>query len=138
MLSLVQMWLLCVSFRLLESCDVSTDLTSLMCFSYESEIYFGETWTATMAPISGNQQYVEAAYNLVLAAAPGASANTIAAAQWANWELFDSNDPNLLANLPWRSGNTAATAIRLPAGRMKVNTDGPEMAIPKTGSQQVA
>jgi hypothetical protein len=45
-------------------------------------------------------QYVEAAYIFSLAAAPGASATTIAEAQWANWELFDPNDPTLLANLP--------------------------------------
>jgi hypothetical protein len=78
----------------------STALTPLMCISYENEIYFGETWTATMTPVSGNALYVEAAYILAQAAAPGASANTIAVAQWANWEFFDPNDPSLLANLP--------------------------------------
>jgi hypothetical protein len=78
----------------------STDLTPLMCISYENEISFGESWTATMVPVSGNVQYVEAAYIEALAAAPGASANTIAVAQWANWEFFDPNDPSLLANLP--------------------------------------
>ncbi|MGO9777260.1 MAG: PEP-CTERM sorting domain-containing protein [Terracidiphilus sp.] len=82
------------------SFDGSTDLTPLMCISYENEIYFGETWTATMVPVSGTEQYVEAAYILAQAAAPGASANTIAVAQWANWEFFDPNDPVLLANLP--------------------------------------
>jgi hypothetical protein len=82
------------------SFDGSTDLTPLMCISYENEIYFGESWTATMIPVSGNAQYVEAAYIEALAAAPGASANTIAIAQWANWEFFDPNDPKLLANLP--------------------------------------
>jgi hypothetical protein len=80
----------------------STELTSLMCISYENTIYFGETWQATLVPVtgSGNPQYLEAAYIVSLAAAPGASANTIAVAQWANWELFDPNDPNLKANLP--------------------------------------
>ncbi|MGA3161171.1 MAG: PEP-CTERM sorting domain-containing protein [Terracidiphilus sp.] len=82
------------------SFDGSTTLTPLMCISYENEIYFGESWTTTMVPISGNEQYVEAAYIFSQAAAPGASANTVAIAQWANWELFDPNDPNLLANLP--------------------------------------
>jgi hypothetical protein len=73
-----------------------------MCISYENTIYFGETWQATLVPVtgSGNPQYLEAAYIVSLAAAPGASANTIAVAQWANWELFDPNDPNLKANLP--------------------------------------
>jgi hypothetical protein len=80
----------------------STALTPLMCISYENEIYFGESWTATMTPVDGsdNLQYIEAAYILAQAAAPGASANTIAVAQWANWEFFDPNDPKLLANLP--------------------------------------
>jgi hypothetical protein len=80
----------------------STELTSLMCISYENTIYFGETWQATLVPVtgSGNPQYLEAAYIVSLAAAPGATANTIAIAQWANWELFDPNDPNLKANLP--------------------------------------
>jgi hypothetical protein len=82
------------------SFDGSTVTTPLMCISYENEIYFGESWTATMVPVSGTEQYVEAAYILAQAAAPGASANTIAVAQWANWEFFDPNDPKLLANLP--------------------------------------
>jgi hypothetical protein len=80
--------------------DGSATTTPLMCISYENEIYFGETWQATMIPVSGNELYVEAAYIEAQAAAYGASANTIAVAQWANWELFDPNDPNLLANLP--------------------------------------
>jgi hypothetical protein len=82
------------------SFDGSTDLTPLMCISYENAINFGETWTATMVPVSGTELYVEAAYILAQAAAPGASPNTIAVAQWANWELFDPNDSKLLANLP--------------------------------------
>ncbi|MGD0546788.1 MAG: PEP-CTERM sorting domain-containing protein [Terracidiphilus sp.] len=82
------------------SFDGSIATTPLMCISYENEIYFGETWTANMTPVSGNALSVEAAYILAQAAAPGASANTIAVAQWANWEFFDPNDSNLLANLP--------------------------------------
>ena len=80
----------------------STDLTPLMCISYKNEITVGETWTATMVPVSGNEQYVEAAYIEALAAAPGASANTIAVAQWANWEFFDPEytTDGLSANLP--------------------------------------
>jgi hypothetical protein len=78
----------------------STTLTPLMCLSYENEIYFGESWTATLMPISGNVLYVEAAYIFSLSAAPGASATTIAEAQWANWELFDPGNANLLNNVP--------------------------------------
>jgi hypothetical protein len=82
------------------SFDGSAALTPLMCISYENEIYFGESWEADMIPVSGTELYVEAAYIEAQAAAPGASANTIAVAQWANWELFDPGDLNLLANLP--------------------------------------
>ncbi len=80
----------------------STTLTPLMCVSYENEIYFGESWQATMVPVtgSGNVRYVEAAYIFSLANAPGASTTTVAEAQWANWELFDPNDANLLGNVP--------------------------------------
>ncbi len=103
-----------------------------MCISYENEIYFGETWTATMVPVSGNEQYVEAAYILAQAAAPGASANTIAVAQWANWELFDPNDPKLLANLP--SGyqpqiNTMLATASLFAVNNVITTDFPNIDI---------
>jgi hypothetical protein len=80
----------------------SSTLTPLMCISYENTVYVGESWQATLVPItgSGNVQYVEAAYIFSLAAAPGASAKTIAEAQWANWEFFDPNDTTLLGNLP--------------------------------------
>ena len=77
----------------------STTLTPLMCVSYENEVYVGESWQATLVPVTGTQ-YVEAAYIFSLAAAPGASATTIAEAQWANWELFDLNDKTLLGNVP--------------------------------------
>ena len=84
------------------SFDGSATTTPLMCISYENTVYVGESWQATLVPVtgSGNVQYVEAAYIFSLAAAPGASATTIAEAQWANWELFDPNDSTLLANLP--------------------------------------
>jgi hypothetical protein len=80
----------------------SVTTTPLMCISYENAIYFGESWTATLVPVtgSGNVQYVEAAYIFSLAAAPGASPTTIAEAQWANWQLFDPGDPNITANMP--------------------------------------
>ena len=124
------------------SFDGSTTLTPLMCISYEQEIYFGESWTATMTPVDGsdNLQYVEAAYILAQAAAPGASANTIAVAQWANWEFFDPNDPSLLANLP--SGyqpqiDTLLAAASLFAENNVNTTDFPNIDIftPINGTQ---
>jgi hypothetical protein len=78
----------------------STTLTPLMCISFKNEVSVGESWTATLVPISGNQTYVEAAYIFSEADAAGASAKTIAEAQWANWELFDAGDQNLLNSVP--------------------------------------
>lgn len=82
------------------SFDGSTTLTPLMCISFTKDIIVGESWTATLVPISGNQTYVEAAYLFSLADAPGASATTISEAQWANWEFFDPGDQNLLNDVP--------------------------------------
>ena len=122
----------------------STDLTSLMCISYENEITIGESWTATMTPVdgSGNEQYVEAAYILSQAAAPGASANTIAVAQWANWELFDPNytTDGLKANLP-DGYQTQITTLLGKASTFAANnvntTDYPniDIFIPVAGTQ---
>jgi hypothetical protein len=78
----------------------SATLTPLMCISFTKQISIGESWTATLVPISGNKTYVEAAYIFSLAAAPGASAKTIAEAQWANWEFFDPGNQNLLNSVP--------------------------------------
>jgi hypothetical protein len=75
----------------------SSILTPLMCISFNNDIGFGETWTATTQPIQGNLQYEEAAYIFSLANAPGATETEIINAQWANWELFDPDDPILLS-----------------------------------------
>ena len=72
------------------SINGSTTLTPLMCLSFTQEISQGESWQATIEQVAGNTEYEEAAYIFSLAAAPGASSDTIAEAQWANWELFDS------------------------------------------------
>jgi hypothetical protein len=91
-------------------------------------------------PISGNEQYVEAAYIYSEAAVPGASATTIAETQWANWELFDPGDQTLLNNVP--SGyqpqiNTILSQAALWAGD-NLNTtiySNLDVYIPKDGSQ---
>lgn len=83
------------------SVNGSAGTIQLMCISFANEITFGESWTATTAQIAGNSKFEEAAYLFSLASAPGASGSTIAESQWANWELFDPNDPNLLNNMPY-------------------------------------
>ena len=59
----------------------------LMCLSYYNNIGFGESWQATIAPITTAPEK-EAAYLFSLAAAQNASQQTIADAQWAAWELL--------------------------------------------------
>jgi hypothetical protein len=85
------------------SVDGSSAWTPLMCMSFTNDIGFGETWMATTVPIQGNLQYEEAAYIFSLANAPGATETDIINAQWANWQLFDPDDPNLLSQEPSQS-----------------------------------
>jgi len=90
------------------SIDGASTPTPLMCLSYFEEIYFGEFWEATIAPSSSSAQYEEAAYIFSLAAAPGASATTIADAQWANWELFE---PDSASDLPSSMNQSDITTL---------------------------
>jgi len=80
------------------SINGSSHYTPLMCLSFTQEIAQGENWTATFTQIAGNTQYEEAAYIFSLATASGASQTTIADAQWANWELFDSGASSSIPN----------------------------------------
>ena len=74
------------------SVNGSSSTVPLMCVDFYSHISFGESWTATITSIIGNTQYEQAAYIFSLASAPGATADTIAEAQWANWDLFQTNE----------------------------------------------
>ena len=90
------------------SINSSTAYTPLMCLSFNLEISQGESWKATITQIAGNINYEEAAYIFSVASASGASANTIADAQWANWELFDSGASS---SLPGSVSQTDVTNI---------------------------
>ncbi len=79
---------------------------SLMCVSYEQEIYLSspnETWTATITPIGTatstltSTEEEEDAYLDSVILNPGSSAQTISDAQWAAWEVGDSG---LSSSLP--------------------------------------
>lgn len=87
------------------SVDGSSSYASLMCFDFTDEIYFGETWTATVVPInsSSSQDDLELAYLFSVASNPSTLAATAADAQWAAWELFD---PGLTA--PTQNGVSQA------------------------------
>ncbi|MGA3161168.1 MAG: PEP-CTERM sorting domain-containing protein [Terracidiphilus sp.] len=74
------------------SVNGSATTSPLMCVDFFNHINFGESWTATITQIAGNTQYEEAAYIFSLATAPGASADTTAEAQWANWDLFETQE----------------------------------------------
>lgn len=122
------------------SVNNSTILTPLMCISFTKDIVVGESWTATVEPISGNATYVEAAYLYTLANAHGASTTTIAEAQWANWELFDPNDPNLLNSVPDGDQRDISTLLSQAAlfAKNNVNTNiysNLDIYIPVNGSQ---
>ena len=88
--------------------DGSKTLTPLMCLSFSQDISQGESWDATIAKIAGNTNYEEAAYIFSLASAAGASQTTIADAQWANWELFDSGAES---SLPGSVSQTDVTTM---------------------------
>jgi len=74
------------------SIDGSANTYPLMCADFYNHINFGESWTATITQIAGNTQYEDAAYLFSLASASGATADTIAEAQWANWDLFETQE----------------------------------------------
>ncbi len=70
----------------------------MMCISYDNDVYFGESWTATTTAASGQLQE-EAVWlfnddNVAIAA--GDTARQIAD-QWAAWELFSKNAQNAAA-----------------------------------------
>ena len=70
----------------------SSSTIHMMCLSFYDHISDGESRKATITQIAGNTQYEEAAYIFSLANAPGASQTTIDEAQWANWDLFETNE----------------------------------------------
>jgi hypothetical protein len=72
------------------SIDGSSTLAPLMCLDFNLDIQQYESWKATIAQVMGNPQDEEAAYIFSQAAAPGASSDQIAVAQWSNWVLFDA------------------------------------------------
>jgi hypothetical protein len=120
------------------SINGSKTTTPLMCLSFNDEITFGETWKATIAQVAGNPLYEEAAYIFSLASAPSASQTTIADAQWANWELFDSGASSSLpgsvnqADVTTILDNAAAYVSHNPHSSLYSNL---EVFIPVAGSQ---
>ncbi|HME56805.1 MAG TPA: PEP-CTERM sorting domain-containing protein [Terracidiphilus sp.] len=90
------------------SIDGASPTTPLMCLGYFEEIYFGETWEATIVPSVSSTSFEEAAYIFSLAAAPGASATTVAEAQWADWELFE---PASASDLPSSMSQSDITTL---------------------------
>jgi hypothetical protein len=120
------------------SIDGSSTLTPLMCLSFNEEIAIGESWKATIEQVAGNTEYEEAAYIFSLASAHGASQTTIADAQWANWELFDSGASSSLpgsvnqADVTTILDNAAAYVSANPHSSLYSNL---EVFIPVAGSQ---
>jgi hypothetical protein len=80
------------------SINGSSTASSLMCISYDNDIYFGESWTATITTASTPlQEEAEWLFNDANAAiAAGNTAKQIAD-QWAAWELFSTNAQKAIA-----------------------------------------
>jgi hypothetical protein len=74
------------------SINGSSTASSLMCISYDNEISFGESWTATITtastPLEKEAVWLFNDANAAIAA--GKTAEQIAD-QWAAWELFSTN-----------------------------------------------
>lgn len=83
------------------SVNGSSTTTPLMCLDYYNHIGFGESWSANITQVAGNPLYEEAAYIFSLASATGATSDTIAESQWANWSLFEKQEPvsDFLSNI---------------------------------------
>jgi hypothetical protein len=84
------------------SINGSSTYTTLMCDSFDNNIYRGETWTATVTPFLqgiANSMYGSGmimdykAAGLIYKAMLGGSLSTLQA-QWAVWGLFSSNARN--------------------------------------------
>ena len=103
------------------SINGSSKLTSLMCINYTKEIGFNESWTATVVSATVSTAYKEAAYIFAQAGAPGAAESSIIVSQWANWELFDPNDPNLMAAEPLQYQKDVATLLSDAKAFVRVN-----------------
>ncbi len=118
------------------SIDGSSSYVSLMCYSYTDEIYEGETWTATVVPItaSSSQDDLELAYLFSVASNPSTPADTVADAQWAAWELFD---PGLTAPTQNGVSQTGVTTELTDAADADLSDfdSGYVLYIPVAGSQ---
>lgn len=118
------------------SIDGSKQDVSLMCYSFLDEIYLGESWTATVEPIT-TQPEEELAYLFSIANSSSSSPNAVAAAQWAAWVLFDSG---AASNVP--SQFTSAVTADLTAAKNSLTTEpasfytGFELFVPVSGSQK--
>ena len=116
------------------SVDGGSSYASLMCFDYTDEIYFGETWTATVVDInsSSSKEDLELAYLFSVASNPSTPADAVADAQWAAWELFD---PGLIA--PTQNGvSQTGVAIELTNAQdadLSNFDSGYALYIPETG-----
>ncbi len=71
-----------------------TSTVPLMCLSFESDVFIGESWKANTELATASIQFEEAAY--IFSQIGTAGAETV---NWANWKLFDPSltDAELLA-----------------------------------------
>ena len=119
------------------SIDGSKTETALMCYSYQNEIYSGETWTATVESITpGDTKEEELAWLFNQATTTPSDASL---AQWSAWELFDSS---LTVSGKYGEPTQSAVTAELSSALNFVNTSGNssfysqfQLYIPVPGSQ---
>ena len=109
---------------------------SMMCISFDNDIYSGESWTATITAVSGQLQE-EAAWlfnddNAAIAA--GNTAKQIAD-QWAAWELFSTNAQGATAPAGAATQLAAAEAAYASGSESASFLNQFVIYIPEAGSQ---
>ncbi|HEV2716239.1 MAG TPA: PEP-CTERM sorting domain-containing protein [Terriglobales bacterium] len=103
------------------SINGSSNFTTLMCDSFDNNIYKGETWTATVAPfrqgiagsVFGPSMTLDyKAAGLIYKSMLGGTLTTLQA-QWAVWGLFSTNAQNNSLFATYGGAATDATYLAL-------------------------
>jgi hypothetical protein len=72
------------------SIDGSSTQTALMCYIFDDEIYQGESWTATVVPVTSGSPLVDLELTyLYNVASTSSDPNAVAIAQWTAWQLVE-------------------------------------------------
>ncbi len=114
---------------------------TLMCDTYDNEIYFGETWMATQVPLlsgkglfDGQYKYYEAAALIFKGVLNGTISNA-AEANFAIWGYFSANARNNSYYISSGAGTLAAQYLTMALNAPKWKFAGFTVYVPVPGSQ---